>query len=328
MLALFPKLNAIITFVLTLNCFLQLNAQSDTSIVKSQSSTQINSSSGNYISTRYKPQFVASLPESISETSGLIFINGELWTINDSGNQPEIYQVDSINGNVLRTVVVRSSVNTDWESITQDDSNLYIGDFGNNAGSRTDLRILKIAKTDFLNQVNDTVLASYIQFLYPDQTHFDAALNNHNFDCEAFFFDNDSLHLFSKNWSDLQTNHYVLPVDPGNYKARLAESYNVDGLITDATINIQGNIVLLGYKNNGSRSYSCFAWLLSRNEGQFYFNGSKTRLELGSALHLGQTEGVIIKDDNTGWLSSESVQAGRIHRPAKLFSFNFGSYFK
>jgi len=324
---LFPKLHAIITFVLILNCFLQLNAQSDTSIVKSQNSTQINSFSGNYISTRYKPQFVTDLPESINETSGLLFFNGEIWTINDSGNQPEIYQIDSTSGNVLRTVVVRNSVNTDWESISQDDSNVYIGDFGNNAGNRKNLCILKIPKAYMLNLLNDTVDATYIRFSYPDQTHFQTAFNNNNFDCEAFFFHNDSLHLFSKNWSDLKTKHYVLPSLPGNYIARLADNFNADGFITDASINAKGNIVLLGYKNIKGRRYTCFAWLLSGYIGTGFFGGERKRLKLGSALRLGQTEGIVLKNDNTGWISSESIQAGWVNEPAKLFGFDFGYFY-
>jgi len=263
----------------------------------------------------------------MNETSGLLYLNGQLWTINDSGNKPEIYQVDRLKGSVLRTVVIRNAVNTDWESITQDDSNIYIGDFGNNTGNRTNLCILKIGKTDLLNLANDTLNAGYIHFSYPDQDNFSIAFNNNNFDCEAFFFSHDSLHLFSKNWSDMHTKHYVVPVDTGNYNARFAEQFNADGLITDAAINEKGNVVLLGYKNSGGRSYTCFAWLLSGYEGSSFFNGSKQRVELGSAFHLGQTEGIVLKNDNTGWLSSESIKFGWFHKPAKLYNFNFSIFF-
>ncbi len=312
MVALTPKYIFILLLAFSINGFVPLKAQTDSSIYKR---------------SHYKPHFITDLPESIKETSGLLFFNGQLWTINDSGNQPEIYQIDTITGNTLRTVVIRNSVNTDWESITQDEANVYIGDFGNNAGDRKDLCILKISKSDFLNYAIDSVDATYIHFSYPDQTLFESAFNKNNFDCEAFFFQNDSLHLFSKNWLDLQTKHYVLCVEPGNYKARLAESFNSEGLITDASINSQGNIVLLGYKNKRGKSYTCFVWLLSKYKGQFYFSGSKRRVKLGSALHLGQTEGIMLNENNTGWLSSESIEGGLIRRPAKLFSFNFVSYF-
>jgi hypothetical protein len=120
----------------------------------------------------------------------------------------------------------------------------------------------------------------------------------------------------------------VLPTETGSYSARLAEQFQADGLITDACINAKGNIVLLGYKNTFRRSYTCFAWLLSGYKGSAFFGGKNIRVELGSALHLGQTEGIILKNDNTGWISSESIQSGWFYKPAKLLAFNFESYFE
>ena len=323
----FRKIPFFLCLIFIINGFLQLSAQVDSPAKKQLNSTSINSDSVAYQATPYKPKFIANLPPKINETSALLFINGQLWTLNDSGNQPEIYSFDSTNGSNLRTVVISNAVNTDWESMAQDDSNVYIGDFGNNAGNRKDLHILKIKKTELLNTASDSVKAGYIYFIYPDQINFTQALNKNNFDCEAFICHNDSLHLFSKNWADLHTKHYVLPADTGKYIARLAERFNVDGLITDASINAKGNMVLLGYKNVKGRRFTCFAWLLKGFEGYEFFGGNKRRLELGSALHLGQTEGIVLRDDNTGWLSSESILAGWLMRPAKLFRFDFGGYF-
>jgi hypothetical protein len=327
MVASIRKLHFILTLAFTFISFSQLIAQSDSVAQYSPNTGKIESESGMYQPVQYQPQFIANLSDTIKETSGLLFFNRQLWTINDSGNQPEMYQIDSTNGNVLRTVVIRNTVNTDWESITQDDSNVYIGDFGNNAGNRKDLRILKITKTFLFNPENDTVNATYIYFYYSDQIYFTAAFNRNNFDCEAFFYYNDSLHLFSKNWSDMQTKHYVLPVTPGFYKAHLEERFESDGLITDAAINDKGNIVLLGYKNTGSKFYTCFTWLFSAYEGCNYFSGNKRRIEIGSALHLGQTEGIVLENDNSAWLSAESIQFIGLNFPAKLFRLDFRKYF-
>ena len=68
-----------------------------------------------------------------------------------------------------------------------------------------------------MNSENDTVVAGFILFSYPDQVSFERKLNNNNFDCEAFFYYHDSLHLFSKNWSDFKTKQYVVPSDTGTY---------------------------------------------------------------------------------------------------------------
>lgn len=327
MITLSRKLTFSVCFILCIVSLSKLNAQNDSSVLIPQSIAGFNSEPVVFKTKRYKPHYISSLNSVVNETSGLLYFSGQIWTFNDSGNKPEIYQVDSTTGMVLRTIVIRNAVNTDWESVAQDESSIYIGDFGNNAGKRRDLQILKFSKTDILNPACDTVQAGFIFFNYPDQTVFATAFGENNFDCEAFFFRNDSLHLFCKNWSDLHTKHYVLSADTGNYTARLSENFNVDGLITDASINGKGSIVLLGYKKIKGRKYTCFTWLLTDYDGSFYFGGNKRRVELGSALRLGQTEGIVLKNNNTGWISAESIRLGCIHKPAKLFGFDFREYF-
>ncbi len=85
---------------------------------------------------------------------------------------------------------------------------LYIGDFGNNAGSRTDLHILRIEKSSLLEGMPaiDT-----IAFAYEDQTDFTPSNQNTAFDCEAFIAGTDSLFLFTKNWNNLSTVCYSVP---------------------------------------------------------------------------------------------------------------------
>lgn len=273
-----------------------------------------------------KPQFITKLPPRVNETSGLVFFGGSLWTINDSGNPPELFSIDTANGNILRVVRISNADNKDWESLTQDDSSLYIGDFGNNYGNRTDLRILKISKADMLDPSADSVRAGCISFFYPDQLRFSVGLNKSNFDCEAFIFYKDSLHLFSKNWSDLNTKHYVLPAIPGRYKARYAEQFSADGLITDASVNSEGNIVLLGYKNTGRDLWKCICWILQASESGIFFDEAKKRIELGSALHLGQTEGIFLSPNNEAWISAESIQAGELSSSAKLFRLDLSRF--
>lgn len=137
---------------------------------------------------KIRPERVAKLPGSVNETSGLLFTDGKLFTINDGGNAAEILQIDIRTGAVIKTIHVRNAQNKDWESITCDSNNIYIGDFGNNLGTRHDLSILKISRNDFLNPVNDSVDAQYIFFNYPDQQDFSRAMLKTNFDCEAFIY--------------------------------------------------------------------------------------------------------------------------------------------
>ena len=91
-------------------------------------------------------EIVGALPDTVSETSGLIFHNGKLITHNDSGGRPELYEIDTTSLEITRTVTIENIENIDWEDIAQDDTHIYIGDFGNNGGDRTDLKIYKCLK--------------------------------------------------------------------------------------------------------------------------------------------------------------------------------------
>ena len=275
-----------------------------------------------------KPRLIAKLPSTLNETSGLVMFDGLLWTINDSGNPAEIYQIDTATGQVLKVVKITNAQNHDWEGLAQDNGNVYIGDFGNNAGNRTNLQILIISKSDLLQNADNSAEAEIIRFSYPDQTDFSAKFNGNNFDCEAFFYFNDSLHLFTKNWGDKQCKHYTLPSDTGIYEARFIGQFNADGLITDASINEMGNIVLLGYKNTRGKFYTSFAWLFAANNGIISFTENKRRIEFGSVLHVGQSEGIFLKNDNSAFISSESILNGLLFRPAKLLKIDLDVYFE
>jgi hypothetical protein len=44
---------------------------------------------------------VCDLPEEVIETSGILFLDGVLWTFNDSGNDPILYGIDTSAGEVV-----------------------------------------------------------------------------------------------------------------------------------------------------------------------------------------------------------------------------------
>ncbi|ERM80938.1 hypothetical protein P872_12145 [Rhodonellum psychrophilum GCM71 = DSM 17998] len=277
------------------------------------------------VPTSYSPTLVSVLNVELSENSGLALFAGKLWTINDSGNENIIYEMDPVNGNMGRKVRVTNAVNVDWESMAQSETHLFVGDFGNNSGNRKDLTILKIEKSSLL--ASDAVTAEKINFSYPDQTSFVSALNSNNFDCEAFYFQNDSLHLFTKNWVDNKTKYYTLSSQPGERVANYKMDFDTQGLVTAADINQNtGEIVLLGYQNLGLSSQS-FVWLLSGYAGSQIFSGKKSKINLGSPAVLGQTEGIFLNKDNTGYISSERIQLGGFTVPAKLLAFDFKAFF-
>jgi len=266
-----------------------------------------------YVPTTYSLQLITDLPASSQETSGLAYFNAGLWSLNDTDNPNEIYEIDTLSGEVLRTVVLDTFRNVDWEEMAENASYLYVGDFGNNIGNRRDLRILRVAKTALSN---DTVDVQEIRFTFSDQTDFSQNPNNHNFDCEAFIYHGDSLHLFTKNWVDNQTRHYTLSAEPGDHVARLKSTFNANGLITAADINEEGVIVLLGYQGVNN-----FLWLLFDYPGDQFFEGNKRRIELGLVLTNGQTEGLAFNSNGGGYISAERLSALGVTIPQKLFRF-------
>lgn len=281
-----------------------------------------------YETTSYTLENVADLsPETLAENSGLSLFNQSLWTINDGGNGTLIYELDTL-GNVLREVFIEGVNNVDWEALTQNESHLFIGDFGNNSGSRQDLSIIKINKSELLNNLNDTVSGQTLFFKYSDQVDFSGPSNAHNYDCEAFVSMGDSLYLFSKNWQNQEVRKYAVPMDwEGVYSAIVSESYDVDGLITDAAFDpIDSNIVLLGYYDLGPGIFNSFVWVLWDYSAGNIFNGNKRRIEIGNMLTLGQTEGISLRASSAqGYVSSEQISSV-ITIPPKLFAFDFEQF--
>ncbi|MFT5822719.1 MAG: hypothetical protein ACI8ZM_003976 [Crocinitomix sp.] len=191
---------------------------------------------------------VVPLDGTVSETSGLIWIEGRLITHNDSGGGHYLYEIDTVDGEVIRTVVVANAASSDWEDICYDADYIYVGDFGNNAGTRTDLRIFRLSITDYLTTPNDTVYCDTIAFNYADQVDFEPGVYTTNYDAEAIIAYNDSLYLFSKNWGNLQTNVYSIPKEPGDYTVSIVDNFDTDGLVTGAAYDADKNEILLcGY---------------------------------------------------------------------------------
>lgn len=263
-----------------------------------------------YPTTLYELDEIGSFPNSLSECSGLAYFDQQLWAHNDGGNPTELYQIDTLNADLLDTKPLAGLSQFDWEDMTESETYLFLGDFGNNGGNRTDLQIHKIAKAD-LNETNLT--ATTINFSFSDQTNFTYNNNEHNYDCEAFFHWNDSLHIFSKNWVDEKTRYYVLPDEPGTHIAQLRDSFDTAGLITGAAISGNGVVALLGYRETG---LSNFLWLFFDYPDHQIFDGHKRRIELGSILTNGQTEGIVFTENGNGFVASEtfSILPGRLFR--------------
>ncbi len=188
------------------------------------------------------------LPPPLQEVSGLYVAGPDsLWWHNDSGNRPVLYCTDG-RGRLKDSLEV-AVPNRDWEDLTADEAGrLYIGDFGNNTNARTDLVIWRLS-------ANEARGPEAIPFFWPDQQAFPPAPRWRNYDCEAFFWQRDSLWLFSKDKVGRTRGHYrtklyVLPAE-GSHRmpARLMDSLDLKNrVVTGAALSPDGRrVALVGY---------------------------------------------------------------------------------
>jgi hypothetical protein len=255
------------------------------------------------------------MPAELPEVSGLhIAAPDSLWWHNDSGGSPVLFLTDA-NGRLLAETTVPNAQNKDWEDITADDrGRLYIGDFGNNANKRKDLRIYIFAPA---SGTTDS-----IRFRYPDQQAFPPAPEQAAFDMEAFFWWNDTLHLFSKNRllkGNYLSRHYTLPALPGEYVATLTDSiYLHKRVVTGAAIRADGGqVAMLSYFYKRILGFipkirtTVFLWD-DFPSGQ-YLQGRRQEIKVRRCILPAQYEAIDYWDANTLLIASEKVPLSRAH---------------
>lgn len=255
---------------------------------------------------------VQRMPKLLRESSGILTYNGNtVWTHNDSGGKPALYEIDVQSGALLHVVTLADAQNIDWEDLTKDErGNIYIGDFGNNSQKRTDLCIYKIENPSFLPP-KTSVTPERITFRYANQTAFPPEKPQQNFDCEAFVFYRDSLYLFSKNHTKPYNGYtimYRLPAEEGDYTAEVVDSFYTGKIretswVTSAAISPNGKLLALLSSDK--------VWLFSSWKGADFFKGSFRKIALGN---FSQKEAVCFSGNWLLWINDE--------RTAKLFGGN------
>jgi len=254
---------------------------------------------------------VADLPITLNEVSGIAVdsTNHVIWMVNDSGNKPIIYGLDA-NGKINKSFKINAK-NRDWEDLTMDNSgNLYIGNFGNNDNDSKGLSVLKI-HADSLASNQKKITPEVIKFSYPEQKKFPPKKSKRHFDCEAFFYMNNSLYLFTKSRAPKapgETHLYKLPTTKGKYDAKLIASFNTcdsdECWVTSADINATSDKLALLTEN----SVFVFSEL---NTSDFF--GSKVKRYVFD--YSSQKESVAFKNDSTLYIADEylGVHGGNLY---------------
>ena len=309
----------VILLIFVTKSYAQISGCTDPKANNYNSTATVNDGSCTYNVTIYSPPIKYLLPDEVDESSGLAYMNGRLWTINDSGGMPVLYAIDTISGEIVQRITVGGSINIDWESLADDEQYIYIGDFGNNSGNRDDLAIYRVLKVDIPLEGDGTVASTKISYTYSDYPGKVENKRENNFDCEAFIAIDDTLYLFSKNHGDQKTKLYQLPNIPGDYIAEMVTTFNTAGLVTGADINTLNNeITLVGYVD---QQWVPFTWLLFDYSDNSFFSGNKRRIDMLN-ITATQTEAIAYTVGRHEVITSE----GRILFSQTAFDFNSGRW--
>ncbi len=228
---------------------------------------------------------IAVLSDSLKESSGLTSINGRLFSFNDSGNTSEIFEIKA-GSSFIENAYPTGLKNIDWEAMTNDGENFYIGEFGNNLGTRKDLKIYQVPFK------NDSLIADSIKiipFHYPEQIDFAPKNIDNNFDAEAMIFLDGNIHLFTKEWVTNTVSHYIIDQNlTEDQPAQKLESFDTGFVVTDASV-FGDKLYVVGYTKNAS----VYLMIFERDEtGNLFFSKPAKKYALGRAFNIGQIEGI------------------------------------
>ncbi|MEM6684469.1 MAG: hypothetical protein AAF617_01640 [Bacteroidota bacterium] len=247
-------------------------------------------------------EYAGKISSELEEVSGMEVLpnSDNIWMINDSGNDPKVFVTNS-KGKISQTLYIEGK-NRDWEDLTKDnEGNLYVGDFGNNANQRKNQKIYKLSASDLATK--KSIKPVKIEFSFPDQKKFPPKKKKRHFDVESVVYHNNHLYLFTKSRTSSdygRTNLYKIPAKKGKHKAEFISTFNtcsdLECWVTSAAMSPDGKKVVLLNHNA--------VWQFTDFTGDDFFNGTVKKYDLE---HTSQKESICFKDNNTVYISDEEV---------------------
>jgi len=184
----------------------------------------------------------------VIESSGLVDDGRLLFTINDSGDGPYVYAVDSRTGQTAGVTTYSSGDVTDVEAIAPGrGGTVWVGDLGDNRGDRDAVDVYRLRPA----RGTGTVPSTRYRFVYPDGPR----------DAEALLVDPRSGRLLVVSKSVFGATVYRAParLDPAGMN-RLRPFASVEGLVTDGAFFPDGrHVVLRTYDSASTYTYPDFA---------------------------------------------------------------------
>jgi len=205
--------------------------------------------------------------DGLTESSGLArssTLDGAFWMIEDSGNEPVLYAIDST-GRDLGSVAVNGATNLDWEAIAagpcDGDRCLYMGDVGDNLEIRPSRTIYRVreplpddsagprdraaSRSDTTPRFSGGREAERLTFRYEDRPH----------DVEAMVVSGDgAVHLITKGRRDGILHFRIPPEAWSTGPGGVAVAVRMDSLhiepptsadrVTDASLAPDGTLAV------------------------------------------------------------------------------------
>lgn len=243
------------------------------------------------------------LPKELKEISGITASGKDIWAITDKPHAT-VYRLD-LSGNLKQQVEITNAEATDVEAVAADADYIYIGDVGDNTGTRMERKIIKVAKAAIKGEKDAKVTGEVIEFAFAGGGQTESKKQN-NFDCESLLSYKDSLYVFTKDRQDKETRLFVLPKTGGKHTARFIDSFDSKGLITDAAINPANNeLALTGYHKGHKFP---FILVFSNFSGNDFFSGDHKKIHLADKSWDWQLEGITYGNDNTVYFACEGTK--------------------
>jgi hypothetical protein len=233
---------------------------------------------------------------------------GVIWTLNDSGNPPWIYAIDTA-GNTLATFRVTGARNFDWEELTLSPcpagTCVVIGDIGDNPETRPSVMLYRIPEPTVTaaerGGITPTAPADTLALRYPDGPH----------DIEAMYADSAGTLYFISKGRSKGILLFRLPASAwsagGSAMPELIDSLpirpdiSIGQWVTDAALAPDGRRVAV-------RTYSAIFFFAVRPDGRL-------TPDHGQECFFGQLEpqgeGVTWLDERRLLLTSESSSTSR-----------------
>lgn len=246
---------------------------------------------------------LAPLPKNLTEASAceISKVSPLIWTIEDQHNDNILFGFNE-KGVLKKQIRITNVENNDWEDLTSDDEgNIYIGDFGNNDNDRQNLAIYKINASDL--DKDRAEAASVIEFYYPEQKDFPPKKKDIIFDVESFFIYQNKFYLFTKNRSSKFDGTTVLYEVDNNPHQKLPAK-KIGSFVTCGQFNhcaVTSAAISPG-KDKVAILSSDKVWIFTGWKGNQFLSGNAETIELN---HHTQKEGLCFKDENTILITDE-----------------------